>query len=185
MGILYTGLQQPRPATISRLIGILSSAPLTAGVVWAPQMIHNQFPPFFSVLHCLLGPGELLACPFLDESSSDVLSKRSVEKNSGQVLSLKLSRLVHNLFTCSVSMHGHCRVWSWLIEFSDDVLRYHTLSSLDYFQGRFTHKTGKVSHTIVQGNFLFNVIGQENYENTRKKKGIRCMTQRIRNQMHV
>ena len=30
------------------------------------RWFHNQFPPFFSVLHCLLGLGELQACPFAD-----------------------------------------------------------------------------------------------------------------------
>ena len=43
---------------------------LTARVIGAPQMIiHNQLPPFFSVLHCPLGLGELQACPFPDVSS--------------------------------------------------------------------------------------------------------------------
>ena len=30
------------------------------------RWFHNQFPPFFSVLHCPLGHGELQACPFPD-----------------------------------------------------------------------------------------------------------------------
>ena len=38
--------------------------PLTARVVGAPQMISHQFPPFFPVLHCPLGHGELQAYPF-------------------------------------------------------------------------------------------------------------------------
>ena len=40
--------------------------PLTARVVWAPQMICNQFSPFFPDLHCPLGLAELQACPFPD-----------------------------------------------------------------------------------------------------------------------
>ena len=35
-------------------------------VVGAPQMIHNQLPPFFPVLHCPLGLAELKACPLPD-----------------------------------------------------------------------------------------------------------------------
>ena len=38
---------------------------LTARVVGAQQMISNEFPPFFSLLHCPLGR-ELQACPFPD-----------------------------------------------------------------------------------------------------------------------
>ena len=30
------------------------------------RWFYNQFPPFFPVLHCPLGPGELYACPFPD-----------------------------------------------------------------------------------------------------------------------
>ena len=46
---------------------IININPLTSRVVGAPQMIfHNQFPPVFSVLHCLLGLGQLQACPFPD-----------------------------------------------------------------------------------------------------------------------
>ena len=30
------------------------------------RWFHNQFPPFFPVLHCPLGLGELQACPFPD-----------------------------------------------------------------------------------------------------------------------
>ena len=40
--------------------------PLTARVVWAPQMICNQFLPFFPVLHCPLGLSKLQACLFPD-----------------------------------------------------------------------------------------------------------------------
>ena len=40
--------------------------PLTARVVGAPQMICNQFSPFFPVLHCPLGLAELQARPFPD-----------------------------------------------------------------------------------------------------------------------
>ena len=40
--------------------------PLTARVVWAPQMICNQFLPFFPVLHCPLGLSKLQACPLSD-----------------------------------------------------------------------------------------------------------------------
>ena len=40
--------------------------PLTAGVLGAPQWLHNQFPQFFSVLNCPLGIGGLQASPFLD-----------------------------------------------------------------------------------------------------------------------
>ena len=39
---------------------------LTTGVVGAPQMTSQPGPPFFSVLHCPLGHGELQACPFPD-----------------------------------------------------------------------------------------------------------------------
>ena len=34
------------------------------------RCFHNQFPPFFSVLHCPLELGELQACPFPNMSSS-------------------------------------------------------------------------------------------------------------------
>ena len=40
--------------------------PLIAGVVGAPQVTSYQFPPFFSVLHCPLGLGELQAHLFPD-----------------------------------------------------------------------------------------------------------------------
>ena len=39
------------------------TCPLTARVVWAPQMISQ---PVSSVLHCPLGLGKLQACPFPD-----------------------------------------------------------------------------------------------------------------------
>ena len=39
---------------------------LTARVVGAPQMICNQFFPFFPVLHCPLGLNKLQACLFPD-----------------------------------------------------------------------------------------------------------------------
>ena len=38
----------------------------TARVVWAPQIFHNQSRPFFPVLRCPLGLGELQAYPFPD-----------------------------------------------------------------------------------------------------------------------
>ena len=40
--------------------------PLTPRVVGHHRWFHNQFPPFFSLLHCPLGLGELRACPFPD-----------------------------------------------------------------------------------------------------------------------
>ena len=40
--------------------------PLTARVVRAPQMISQPVSSIFPVLHCLLGLGELQACPFTD-----------------------------------------------------------------------------------------------------------------------
>ena len=48
------------------IIIIIIICPLTARAVWAPQMISQQFPPFFPVLHCPLGLDELQACPFPD-----------------------------------------------------------------------------------------------------------------------
>ena len=46
------------------IIIIIIINPLTARVVGAPQMIYNQFSPFFPVLNCPLGLAELQACPF-------------------------------------------------------------------------------------------------------------------------
>ena len=43
-----------------------SSSYITARVIGASQMISNQFRPFFSVLQCPLGLGELQACPLPD-----------------------------------------------------------------------------------------------------------------------
>ena len=40
--------------------------PLTARVVWAPQMISQPVSFIFPVLHCPLGLDELQACPFPD-----------------------------------------------------------------------------------------------------------------------
>ena len=40
--------------------------PLTAGVIWVPQMTSQPLSSIFSVLHCPQGLGELQACPFLD-----------------------------------------------------------------------------------------------------------------------
>ena len=48
------------------IIVIIIICPLTARAVWAPQMISQQFPPFFPVLHCPMGLDELQACPFPD-----------------------------------------------------------------------------------------------------------------------
>ena len=48
------------------IIIIIIIYPLTARVVGAPHMILHQFPPFFPVLHCPLGLGEIQACPFRD-----------------------------------------------------------------------------------------------------------------------
>ena len=47
-------------------ITFILTYPLTTKVDRAPQMLHNQFLPFFSVLHCPLGLSELQACPFPD-----------------------------------------------------------------------------------------------------------------------
>ena len=44
----------------------LSSIPWPRGSFWHHRWIRNQFPPFFPVLHCSLGLGELQACPFPD-----------------------------------------------------------------------------------------------------------------------
>ena len=40
--------------------------PLITRIVGAPQMISQPVSPFFSVLHCPLGLGELQVCPFPD-----------------------------------------------------------------------------------------------------------------------
>ena len=40
------------------------------GMSWDHSWLHNQFPSFFSVLHCPLGLGELQTCPFLDVPTS-------------------------------------------------------------------------------------------------------------------
>ena len=43
-----------------------SPIPLPRGSLGHYRWIHNQFPPFFSVLQCPLGPGEPQACQFPD-----------------------------------------------------------------------------------------------------------------------
>ena len=60
-----------RPAIVflpdsSLLLLLLLIYPLTARVVGAPQTISQPFPPYFPVLHCPLGLGELQACPLPD-----------------------------------------------------------------------------------------------------------------------
>ena len=42
------------------------TCPLTVGSLGHHWWFHDQFPPFFSVLQCPLGLGELQACPFPD-----------------------------------------------------------------------------------------------------------------------
>ena len=48
------------------LIIIIIIYPLNARVIGHHRWFHNQFPPFSPVLHCLLGLGNLPACPFPD-----------------------------------------------------------------------------------------------------------------------
>ena len=43
-----------------------SPSPWLWGLLGHHRWLHNQFPPFFSVLHCLLGLEKLQACPFPD-----------------------------------------------------------------------------------------------------------------------
>ena len=52
------------------IIIIIIINPLTARVVVAHRWFWNQFSPFFPVLHRPLGPAELQACPFPDETTS-------------------------------------------------------------------------------------------------------------------
>ena len=55
-----------------------------------------------------------------------------------------------------------------LIEFSSVTLSCFTLSR--YFSGCNGHKTGTLVQPIIQGNFVFNVIGQTTCENRREYK---------------
>ena len=47
-------------------LSLTSSVPWPRGSLGHHRWFRNQFPPFFHVLHCLLGLGELKACPFPD-----------------------------------------------------------------------------------------------------------------------
>ena len=70
--------------------------PLTAKVVWAPQMTSQPASSifFFSVFHCPLGFGELQVCPFLDVVFPPLL----------------LSALSSSPFHCA-SQDGFCQTW--------------------------------------------------------------------------
>ena len=51
-------------ALTTRLLTSLSQVSSQQGSLTHHRWLHNQFPPFFSVLHCLLVLDELQACPF-------------------------------------------------------------------------------------------------------------------------
>ena len=57
-----TGLQQNNGLHLLHLHLSLNRGESLGHYRW----LHNQFPPFFPVLHCPLGLGELQACPFSD-----------------------------------------------------------------------------------------------------------------------
>ena len=63
---LYSCLLAPtKLRNVDPLYGFLPSPILSLqGSLGHHGWLHNQFPPFFSVLHCPLGLGELQACPF-------------------------------------------------------------------------------------------------------------------------
>ena len=61
-------------------------------------------------------------------------------------------------------MYGSWHVWPWLAAFSDVVLSCSTLSRSTIFYGSSSNKTGRLAHTIIEGNSLINIMGQENYE---------------------
>ena len=71
------------------------------------------------------------------------------------------SEIIDSLLTSHVSIHGHCHLWPWLIEFSSVKPSCFTLFLLRSFQGSIIHKISRFTHTIVQGHFLFNVRGEK------------------------
>ena len=65
----YSGLPHAPTPCLSpplALSHLTSPILLPLGSLGYQRRLHNQFPPFFSVLHWPLGLGELQACPFLD-----------------------------------------------------------------------------------------------------------------------
>ena len=62
----WTGCEEGRSDCHQHASPLTFTYPLTTGLLGHHRWPHNQFPPFFSVLHCPLGLGELQACPFPD-----------------------------------------------------------------------------------------------------------------------
>ena len=78
-----------------------------------------------------------------------------------QTLHGNFHRYVHSYFMCHVLMHGHCHIWPWLLRSA--VLCWVVSCCLIWlFHKMFDfHKTERLIQSIVQGNSLFNVMGQE------------------------
>ena len=53
-------------STLTHTLSLVLTNPWPRGSLGNHRWFHNQFPPFFSLLHCPLGLGELQACPFPD-----------------------------------------------------------------------------------------------------------------------
>ena len=79
---------------------------------------------------------------------------------------LKLWRPIHNLFTGCISMHGRCHDLPWLNEFSGVVLTSFMLSRQTSWTEVLLSWRGRLAQTIVRGNCLFKVTGQEKCEYT-------------------
>ena len=69
--------------------------------------------------------------------------------------------LFTTLCTGHVSMHGCCHVLPWLNEFSGFMPSFFHAFSPDYFYESITNTTGRLADTSVQGNRLFEVMGQK------------------------
>ena len=63
-----------------------------------------------------------------------------------------------------ISMHGCCHDLPWLNEFSGVVLSCVTLSRQTIGTEVLLSLTGRLAKTVVQGNCLFKVMGQEQCE---------------------
>ena len=69
--------------------------------------------------------------------------------------------LLHYFLVRRVSTHGRCNVLPRSTDLSDLLVIVLRISSLDCFYGSITYKTGKLAHSVVHGNCLLNVMGQE------------------------
>ena len=139
-------------------------------VTWNRLVIQPSFsfitPSVWNLLPARLrNPPPPLHSPSVQSSAQDFPFSTGCSTNLRGpcfLVSIKCNRMcIYNFFTCRISLHGHCHDLPCLNKFISVVLSCFTLSRQTSWTEALLSWIGRLAQTIVQGNCLCKVIGQE------------------------